>query len=472
MRALDLLQSLPEVDPERIGVAGASGGGLQTQMLAALDPRVKAATIVGLTCDFREIMFPDRTHCTCNHFPGVMQFTDHPEISALAIPAAVQFLTMNDWTKKFEQDNFPIIRQLYEANGLPDRVDCRYYDTPHDYDQKKRERTYWWMERWLRGKDEPSEVVPEPENTETFPVETLKNLSADVSTDKGFAEISRIYRQQKGYKRRALASPADWRHYREQMLDALRALLGLDATLPRSSNQPQEFSQEIEGNLLVEQAGFPSEGGIVVPTILLRPNEVKGKLPVAVILSDAHNDTLLATTGSGSPTQLASEGRLVALPDVRCCGQLFSTGSQNEQLQRQAWQRNGIVWGRPVPGMACTDIMGVLDGLSSRSDADMSQVTLISRNSGDLAVAGLFAAAVDSRITSIDLDLNHCCFEKRNLPLVPCVLQHGDVLEWAAVVADRELTLHNVPPEAGDVAWLRELFATMNNRGSLRLVGL
>ena len=59
MRALDYLDSLPEVDGRRIGVAGESGGGLQTQMIVALDPRPKAATIVGLTCYFREIMFPD-----------------------------------------------------------------------------------------------------------------------------------------------------------------------------------------------------------------------------------------------------------------------------------------------------------------------------------------------------------------------------------------------------------------------------
>jgi hypothetical protein len=150
---------------------------------------------------------------------------------------------------------------------------------------------------------------------------------------------------------------------------------------------------------------------------------------------------------------------------------LFSTGGENDDLQRKAWQRNGIVWGRPVPGMACTDILGLLDGLSSRPDADMSQVTLISRKSGGLAIAGLFAAAKDSRVTSIDVDMNHCCFEKRNLPLVSSVLQHGDVLEWAALMADRELTIRNVPPEAGDVAWLQEVFATMNNRGGLRIVG-
>jgi hypothetical protein len=69
------------------------------------------------------------------------------------------------------------------------------------------------------------------------------------------------------------------------------------------------------------------------------------------------------------------------------------------------------------------------------------------------------------------VDLNHCCFEKRNLPLVPCVLQHGDILEWAALLADRELTIRNVPPEAGDVDWLREAFAAMNNGDGLMVVG-
>ena len=151
MRALDYLESLPEVDKNRIGVAGESGGGLQTQMLVALDPRVKAATIVGLTCDFRDIMFPDSSHCTCNHFPGVMQRTDHPEISTLGLPAAVQYLTMNDWTKQFEADNFPTIRKLYAAHGIEDHVFCRYFDTGHDYDRTKREWTYWWMDRSLRG---------------------------------------------------------------------------------------------------------------------------------------------------------------------------------------------------------------------------------------------------------------------------------------------------------------------------------
>jgi hypothetical protein len=155
------------------------------------------------------------------------------------------------------------------------------------------------------------------------------------------------------------------------------------------------------------------------------------------------------------------------LPDVRCYGEMLSTGGKDVKLQRRAWQRNGIVWGRPVSGMACTDIRRVLDRLSARSDADMRRVTLISRKSGDLAVAALFLAAMDARVAVADLDLDGCCFQKRNLPLVSCVLQHGDVLQWAALAADRKLTLRNVPPEAGDPAWLRKVFSLVDNGDGL-----
>ena len=474
IRALDYLETLVEVDKTRIGVAGASGGGLQTQMLAALDPRVKAATIVGLTCDFRRIMFPDRHHCTCNHFPRVMQFTDHPEISALALPTPVQYLTMNDWTKEFETENLPTIAKLYAENGLPDRVDCQYYDTPHSYDRAKRERTYGWMERWVRGRD-PDGPVAEPDEMETFPVETLTKLSADVPNDKGFGEIGRIYRQERGYETPSLATPDQWREYRARMIDTLQDLLGEQAMLPRRAAEPKTLAGpeglpgEAHETLIVERVAYPSEGGILVPTIVVRREATDGKLPVIVLCDEAGKESLLEKDGPGSARQLAQKGSLVALADVRCYGELFSTGGKDDARQRQAWERNGIVWGRPVPGMASTDLRAVIDGLLSRPDADATDVTLITRNSGGLAIAALFAGAIDARITSVDVDLASCCFEKRNLPLVSCVLEHGDVLQWAALVADRKLTLRNAPPEAGDPAWLAQVFTLLGNSESLHV---
>jgi len=114
-------------------------------------------------------------------------------------------------------------------------------------------------------------------------------------------------------------------------------------------------------------------------------------------------------------------------------------------------------------------IQGILDGVSGRPDADISRVTLLSRESGDLAIAVLFAAALDPRIAEADVDMAGCCFQKRNLPLVSCVLHHGDVFQWAALAADRKLTLRNIPAEAGDPRWLQTQFALADNNDGLRI---
>ena len=192
MRAIDFLQTLPEVDPERIGVSGASGGGLQTQMLAALEPRIKAATDVGYTADYRSILFMHTHHCVCNHFPNVMQYTDQTEISTLGLPLPIQYMGMNDQTRYFKFSYYPKVQDLYLVNGAAGQTDCVYFDTPHIYDKTKRERTYWWMERWLRGQDN---TPSEPDEIAIFNNDALDNLILEFSVNKGFEILSILFRE-------------------------------------------------------------------------------------------------------------------------------------------------------------------------------------------------------------------------------------------------------------------------------------
>jgi hypothetical protein len=130
-----------------------------------------------------------------------------------------------------------------------------------------------------------------------------------------------------------------------------------------------------------------------------------------------------------------------------------------------AWQRNALLWGRPLVGMAATDWGAALDYVASRQEADAGKIAL--RAKGNVAFAALFAAAWDDRVAALDVDLGGRCFEKRNAPLVPFVLRHGDVLQWAALLADRQLTLGGVPPEAGDAAWLKDTFRAAGNPGGV-----
>ncbi|HUT33779.1 MAG TPA: hypothetical protein VNE39_09880 [Planctomycetota bacterium] len=478
MRALDYLASLPEVDKARIGATACSGGGLQTQMLVAADERVKAATIVGMTCDCREIVFVGAHHCACNHFPNIMRHTDEPELSALGLPCAVQYLTMNDWTRSFEANNYPTIRRLYEANGLAGRLDCKYWPTEHSYDKAKRERMVWWMEKWLRNKDHGG-PVPEPE-VKTFPVETIQKLKADMTGDKGFGHIGRLYAQKAGGPPK-LASRDDWLAYRRKMRGALEDLLG--KPLPRRAEARVIRTEEADG-LATERVLIPSEGGILVPTLIVHPAACVGKLPVVIVCDDGGKDALLAKVGDELKI-LARSGTLVVLPDVRFTGELSlramagltgglltfracsPIGEGNPASFEGSWQRNAMLWGRPLPGMAATDLCAILDYVVSRQEADGDRITLRAR--GNVSFAALFAAAWDDRVGALDVDLGGRCFEKRNAPLVPFVLQHGDVFQWAAAMADRRLTLTCVPPESGDPAWLKDAFRAAGNPEGLHL---
>ncbi|MBL7223571.1 MAG: hypothetical protein ISS72_06950 [Candidatus Brocadiae bacterium] len=481
MRALDYLQSLPQVDGTRIGCAGASGGGLQTQMLVAVDARVRAATICGMTCDYREIVFPGRTHCGCNHFPSIMRYTDEPEISALGLPTPVQYLTMNDWTRSFAKNNYPTIRRLYEANGLKGRVDCKYWPTGHSYDKPKRERTYWWMDKWLRGIGR-GEPIAEPE-VKTLPVKTLLALEAAVPASRGFRHITRLYEKTVRYATPRFVDRQAWVSYRDAMRSSLRELLSTPAASPKA--ETERISVGDFAGLAIERLLCASEEGILVPVIVLRPANAEGKLPAAILCSDAGKAALRAAKGAGSAMALARAGSLVALPDVRFVGELSLSafaGQSKKLVQfrpcsplpegkpntfRAAWERNAMLWGRPLPGMAATDLRCVVAYVARRDDVDRRRIRLVAR--GNVAVAALFAAAADERVSALDIHLGGRCFETRNLPLVPFVLRHGDVLQWAALLADRRLTLGGVPKEAGDPEWLRHAFEAVGNAGGLKL---
>ncbi|MDP6544921.1 MAG: hypothetical protein QGH60_13085 [Phycisphaerae bacterium] len=481
IRALDYLQTLPQVDGKRIGCAGCSGGGLQTQMLVAVDDRVKAASICGMTCDYREIIFPGRNHCRCNHFPNIMRYTDEPEISTLGLPVPVQYLTMNDWTRSFEKNNYPTIRRLYEANGAKGRTDCKYWSTPHSYDKPKRQRMYWWMEKWLRGKDRGGPITEGEVKTPS--VQAILKLKASVPNDKGLAHISRVHAKMR-YVSPKLTSRKEWEAYRHKMLLALGELLG--TPLP-PQGKVKLIGTENRDGLVIERLLCPSEGGLSVPTLVLRPDGRTGKLPAVIIYSDRGKVEAMAAGGDNSPAALARSGKVVVLPDVRFTGELSlgafaglsgklttfkpcsPLGEGRANSFPGVWRRNAMLWGRPVAGMAATDILAVVNYVATRKDVEQAKLSLVAR--GRTTVVSLLAAVLDPRIKALDADLASRCFADRKAPMIPFVLRHGDVLQWSALLADRKLKLAGLPEAAGDPKWLKDVFRAAGNPRGLRLVG-
>jgi dienelactone hydrolase len=151
LRALDFLAALPDVDPARIGVTGSSGGGTQTILICALDPRPAVAFPQGMVSTSMQ------GGCTCENACGLRIGTGNVELTALFAPKPQGMTAANDWTKEMMTKGYPELEKLYAMLGAKDRVICKsQVDFPHNYNYVTRALMYSWFNKHLQlGLEEP-----------------------------------------------------------------------------------------------------------------------------------------------------------------------------------------------------------------------------------------------------------------------------------------------------------------------------
>ncbi len=144
IRILDWLLSLPEVDASRVGVTGASGGGTQTFMLAAVDDRPTAA--------FPAVMVSTAMQggCTCENACYLRIDTGNIELAALCAPRPLGMTAANDWTREIETKGLPELKELYRLFGAEDRVEAKYFNFGHNYNSVSRAMMYEFFNKHFK----------------------------------------------------------------------------------------------------------------------------------------------------------------------------------------------------------------------------------------------------------------------------------------------------------------------------------
>ena len=157
IRALDYLCSRPEVDKERIGMTGRSGGGSYTWTVAALDDRVKvAAPVAGIT-DLRNQVVDGcvDSHCDCMFFVNTYRW-DFPQVAALIAPRPL-LIGNSDKDKIFPLDGVMRLhnqtRRIYQLYGKTNELGLLITDGPHADTQDLQLPVFRWFNRFLKGQD-------------------------------------------------------------------------------------------------------------------------------------------------------------------------------------------------------------------------------------------------------------------------------------------------------------------------------
>lgn len=152
-RAMDYLAGRPEVDPQRLGCCGLSGGGLRTVYLAGLDPRVKCAICVGFMTVAREVLEEKiLEHTWMFHVPHLSRFMDLPDVISLHGPGPLMVQYNRDdqlWTRKGQEQADAELTEIYSKLRAPDRYAGLFYSGRHKFDVQMQNDAFAWFDKWL-----------------------------------------------------------------------------------------------------------------------------------------------------------------------------------------------------------------------------------------------------------------------------------------------------------------------------------
>lgn len=152
--ALSVLAAREEVDEERLGCGGLSGGGLRTDFLGGLDHRIKCAVSVGFMSTWDDFMLhKSYTHTWMTYVPILPQFLDFSEIMSLRMPLPTLVQSNNDddlYTLPEMKRAARFLEENYAKAGAPEAISCRFYPGEHKFDKEMQAEAFDWFDQWLK----------------------------------------------------------------------------------------------------------------------------------------------------------------------------------------------------------------------------------------------------------------------------------------------------------------------------------
>lgn len=441
MRALDFLSSLPDVDPNRIGVTGASGGGTQTFLLCAVDPRPAVA--------FPAVMVGTNMQggCVCENADLLRIGINNVAIAALFAPKPMAMSGAHDWTIDIESKGLPELKQIYALYGRAGDVNAHCFrQFGHNYNRVSREMMYDWFNAHLNlGRKSPiveEDFWPiEPKELSVFDAEhprpadckAAADLRKDMTADakKQFAEI--VPKDKAGLAR-----------YRQVVGTAARVMLEGDIPDPDIVDVGTNSQEDLDGGVhFLKGIAVRSDDNSRLPWVLLAPDAAKGTV---VLWFDGRGKShLFGKDGKPSPPvrKLLDAGKTVVSADLFLTGEFLEPGKP-ASLPKVDRKYGGFTFGynRCLVANRVHDILTAVAGL--RKNEQVQKIEVV--GTGEAGPCVLLAAGLlGDKIAGVIADAGGLSYERlppNTDPLfLPGALKYGGIGGLAALSAPTPLDL-------------------------------
>lgn len=432
MRAVDYLVTRPEVDADRIGITGRSGGAATSWYAGAIDPRIKVvAPIMGLGTYEQHVHNKTHAlHCDCM-FPINVYAQDGIHQAALIAPRP---LLMGHGAKDALFPGYLDVEKglktLYASYGHPDRFKSVVVDTGHADSDFLREEAIRWFDRHLRN-------TPDRQLQMAYTNEPPANLA--VYAGRAPADAQNFRLQEFFAPQAKVVEPktaAAWEKRRASLVDDLRAKVfpqmaapaAVSAErLPKSADIPQSY----------DNLRLTSLGRVPLRALIRRPRKASGPAPA-----------LLLVAGDGdTPKSLDALLRSTNERDTAVRMLVFPQGVGENGWDREFYKgatRQAMQIGETVESIRLAGVLMAVEALRKESGVDGTKIMVAGRgNSGALA---LYAAILDPRVSQVmmlDAPESHVTG-----PVFLNILRYTDLPEAAALIAPRHLTFYSRMPAA------------------------
>ncbi len=446
-RAVDYLRTRPEVDGDKLGVTGASGGGNQTMYAGALDERFAAAVPVCSVGTYQAYLHA--ACCVCEVLPGALRFAEEGDVLALVAPRALLVVSATKDAYQFSvaeaAKSVARARTVFKLFGVEEKLKHVPFESPHAYNQAMREAMYGWMTKWLKGEGdgtpipEPKHEIDRPEDLAVFP---------DEARPKGFltpptlaARAARaLLAKWDGFK---AGHAEEWESTAVHLRSRLRKVLGEQPRLPRPAAKPgaMTVADGVETTPLL----LHPEPQMPLPVLYQVSGKADGARPACVLL---HLDGKAAALKYPLAKALLAKGWAVLAPDLRATGETKPKGDAVAGAADHNSAEHALWVGRPLLGQWVHDVQCLLDWMTIQPALDRKRTAVV--GIGPAGVVALCASALSEdrvgTVAALDTMISYVTEEAYppGTPmglLVPGLLGVGDVPQLAALSAPRRLVI-------------------------------